>query len=94
MLLHRPGAHHTADDPRRPLGPEAVYLRRMLAWSAVVAVAFIGIELIINDYRLIGLPLAVIAAAGVVTLRSQSLAHLLRSTPPKPKDNNDRPSSN
>lgn len=52
----------------------------MLAWLAVAVTAFIGIELIINGYTVVGVPLAMAAAAGGIMLRSHGLSRLLRSS--------------
>ncbi|MFT5202580.1 MAG: putative RDD family membrane protein YckC [Candidatus Aldehydirespiratoraceae bacterium] len=62
--------HNPGDNQRRLLAPEAVYLRRMVAWSAVVIVAFVGIELIIMGYMVTGVALSVLAAVAAVRLRS------------------------
>lgn len=84
MLHDNPGRHHTAHD--RPLSPEAVYLRRMLAWPAVVLAGFVGIELVINDFTAIGVLLIVVAIAGALMLRLKGLTTMLRSKTPAARD--------
>lgn len=84
MLQHKSGREfHPAHD--RNLAPETVYLTRMLAWSAVVVAALVGIELIINDYIVIGALLTVLAAASGFMLRSHGLVRFLSSNRPPPR---------